>query len=164
MAGALRQLYEEGGKGNENVDNVELYPGVFAERSGRHGIKFGNVLSLGLLEVSSSSFSLTSFLCDRTYTREPHTCSTRFVLSTRRLQMKTSQCSGLMHPYDPRRASVPGRCLCSTSAMVLEQAKMPTRWTCWTGARCLGLERAIERFSLRIMPLCFLTSGILIRT
>eukprot|EP00243_Klebsormidium_subtile_P010489 TRINITY_DN5618_c0_g1_i1.p1 TRINITY_DN5618_c0_g1~~TRINITY_DN5618_c0_g1_i1.p1 ORF type:complete len:834 (-),score=233.78 TRINITY_DN5618_c0_g1_i1:369-2870(-) len=52
VAAALRKLYEtkDKKKGNENVDDVELYPGVFAERSGHKGIKFGNILSLGLLE------------------------------------------------------------------------------------------------------------------
>lgn len=52
VAKALRQLYETNDKvnGNENVDDVELYPGVFAERPGRKGIKFGNILSIGLLE------------------------------------------------------------------------------------------------------------------
>ncbi|GAQ85200.1 hypothetical protein KFL_002240030 [Klebsormidium nitens] len=50
VAGALRKLYGTDSKGNDNADHVELYPGVFAERSGRKGIKFGNILSIGLLE------------------------------------------------------------------------------------------------------------------
>lgn len=52
MAKALRTLYEGSDTGNEWVDNVELYAGVFAERPGVKGIKFGQVLSMGLLEVS----------------------------------------------------------------------------------------------------------------